>query len=261
MSTPEPGLRPLRIWNQSFTHPDETGHYHRRLKDYLAQLARPGCRIDIFGMDPPSRKHRITELRCAVEVVRNAVRAEREGYDAFIVGHFQDAGLWEARSAVNIPVVGLGESSMLHACTLGRKIGLITIDPLFIPIHEEQIERYGLQHRVVATVAVRSGPADYERAFADPEFAKIVRAKYVKQILPLAERGIEVIIPAGGLPLMLLADEPGLETGGAVILNGLAVAVKAAETAVDLQRMIGLGPSRASTFIAPTEAALKTLMS
>ena len=88
-------------------------------------------------MIPPSRKHRITELRCAVEAVRNAIRAEREGYDAFVLGHFQDAGLWEARAAVRIPVVGLGESAMLHACTLGRSIGLITIDPLFLPIHAD----------------------------------------------------------------------------------------------------------------------------
>lgn len=251
--------KPIRIWNQSFTHPHETHHYHTRLAAYLQDMARPGTTVDVLGMTPPSRKHRITELRCAVEAVRNAVRAEKEGYDAFILGHFQDAGLWEARASVKIPVIGLGEISMLYACTLGRKIGLITIDPLFIPIHEEQIARYGLQHRVVAVAAVNSGSADYERAFADAEFARSVREKYVRQILPLAERGIEIIIPAGGLPLMLLAEDQALETGGAVILNGLAVAVKAAETAVELRRIFGTEPSRASTFILPTEAALKTL--
>jgi allantoin racemase len=251
--------KPIRIWNQSFTHPQETGVYHRKLSAYLQGLARDGTTIDVRGMDPPSRKHRITELRCGVEVVRNAVRAEQEGYDAFIVGHFQDAALWEARASVSIPVIGLGESSMLHACLLGRTIGLITIDPLFIPIHEEQIERYGLQHRVKEVVAVKSGSADYERAFADAEVAKAVRAKYVAKILPLAERGVEVIIPAGGLPLMLLAEDKDLDTGGALILNGLAVAVKAAEMAVDLRRAVGMEPSRMSTFIKPTEAALKTL--
>ena len=260
-NVPSAVLPDLRVWYQSFTHPEETGEYHRRLTAFLAEVARPGCRVDVKGMIPPTRKHRITELRCAVEVVRNAIRAEQEGYDVFVVGHFQDAGLWDARSAVKIPVIGLGESAMLHACTLGRKIGLITIDPLFIPIHEEQIERYGLQHRVVMTVAVQSGTSDYERAFADAEFAKTVREKYAKQIQPLVERGIEVIIPAGGLPLMLLADGGPLETGGAVILNGLAVAVKAAETAADLRRLVGMEPSRASTFIMPHEAALKTLMS
>lgn len=250
----------LRVCYQSFTHPEETGAYHKKLSAFLAAAARPDTRIDVQGMVPPSRKHRITELRCAVEVVRNAIRAEQAGYDAFVVGHFQDAGLWEARASVRIPVIGLGESAMLHACVLGRKIGLITIDPLFIPIHEEQIERYGLQHRVVMTVAVQSGTSDYERAFADPDFARAVRAKYVKQIQPLIDRGIEVIIPAGGLPLMLLADGGPLDAGGAIVLNGLAVSVKAAEVAVELRRQYGTEPSRASTFLLPTDAAVKTLM-
>ena len=249
----------MRIWYQSFTHPEETGAYHGRLKAFLAAAARPDCEIVVHGMIPPSRKHRITELRCAVEAVRNALRAEEEGYDAFVVGHFQDAGLWETRSAVRIPVIGLGESSMLHACTLGRLIGLITIDPLFLPIHAEQIERYGLQHRVIKTVAVQSGTQDYERSFADPAFAATVREKYVKQIRPLIDAGIEVIIPAGGLPLMLLADGAPIDTGGAIILNGLAVSIKAAEMAVDLRRQYAVEPSRASTFLLPTEAAIKSL--
>lgn len=33
-------------------------------------------------------------LQRAREVICNAVRAEREGYDAFVIGHFQDAGLY-----------------------------------------------------------------------------------------------------------------------------------------------------------------------
>ncbi len=40
------------------------------------------------------------------------MRAEREGYDAFVIGHFQDAGLYEARSVTNLPVLALGEASM-----------------------------------------------------------------------------------------------------------------------------------------------------
>src|SRR5690606_35019285 len=126
---PQEPARPLRIWYQSFTEPNETGHYHERLVRYAASAARQGTSIEVRGMTPPSRRHRITELRCAVDVVRNAVTAERDGYDAFLVGHFQDSGLYEARSCVDIPVIGLGECSMLHACTLGATIGLITIHP------------------------------------------------------------------------------------------------------------------------------------
>ena len=53
--------------------------------------------VDIKGITPhDSYAHALVEMRCAREVICNAVRAEREGYDAFVIGHFQDAGLYEA---------------------------------------------------------------------------------------------------------------------------------------------------------------------
>jgi len=229
------------------------------LADYLARAARAQTKFELAGMDPPSRKHRITELRCAVDVVRNALRAEREGYDAFILGHFQDSGLWEARSAVKIPVIGLGEQTMLHACTLGGRIGLITIDPYYIPFHREQIRRYGLEQRVTAVTAVQTSAQDYVRAMDDPAGRRAIRDQYQAQIDALVAQGVEVVVPAGGLPSMLLEDEKDMPMRGAILLNGLAVAVKAAEGAVELRRLNGTGPSRASTFAPPSEAALKTL--
>lgn len=47
----------------------------------------------------------MVEFRCAREMICNAIQAEREGYDAFIVGHFQNAGPYEARAAVDTPVI------------------------------------------------------------------------------------------------------------------------------------------------------------
>lgn len=141
--------KPIRIWYQSFTDPRETVHYHELLVRYAAGASRQETTIEVKGMSPPGRSHRSTELRCAVDVVRNAIAAERSGYDAFLLGHFQDSGLYEARACVGIPVIGLGESAMLHACTLGSTIGLVTISPVYIPFHREQVRRYGLQDRVV----------------------------------------------------------------------------------------------------------------
>jgi allantoin racemase len=249
----------LRVWYQSFTDHDETRLYHDRLEAHLNAAASEGNRIEVVGMRPPARKHRITELRCALEAVRNAVRAEREGYDAFILGHFQDAGLWEARSAVKIPVVGLGESAMLHACTLGHSIGLVTIHPLFISIHHDQIRRYGLEHRVVSVVAVDSSAGDYVRAFADPEAARALAAEYERKIGDLVKQGIEVVLPAGGLPSLLFGAQMTLSAAPAAVLDSTAIAVKSAEMAVDLMRFNGTAPSRAGAFIAPTDAAFEAI--
>ena len=44
-------------------------------------------------------------------MICNAIQAEKDGYDGFAVGHFQEPGLYEARASVDIPVHGLGEAS------------------------------------------------------------------------------------------------------------------------------------------------------
>jgi allantoin racemase len=249
----------VRIFYQSFTDPDETHRYHSKLQDYATGAGRSGTRVDVIGMRPASRRHRITELRCAMDVVRNAIQAERDGFDAFVLGHFQDSGLWEARSAVDIPVIGLGESAMLHACTLGRSIGLVTIHPIFIPFHQDQIRRYGLEQRVTAVEAVDSSSTAYVKAFDDRKAAKALAGEYARVIGGLVNRGIEVVLPAGGLPSLLFGDDLRLSAGESVILDSISVAIKAAEMAVELKRHNGTRVSRVSTFMLPTEAAFNAI--
>jgi allantoin racemase len=146
-----------RVWYQSFTDPDVDAAYFDRLSAYLRSVAGPGIEVDAHGIQPGDRYlHPITEFRCAAQVIANALEAQDRGYAAFVIGHFQEPALNEALAAVDIPVIGLGEASMFHACTLGRKVGLVTINPVFVPYHEEQIARHGLGERVVAVRAVQA---------------------------------------------------------------------------------------------------------
>jgi Asp/Glu/hydantoin racemase len=69
---------------------------------------------------------------------------------------------------VKIPVLGLGEATLLHACTMGRKLGLLAINPAFIPAHNEQICRYGLQQRIAGIRAMEANISDYMEAFTSP---------------------------------------------------------------------------------------------
>ena len=97
--------RPARLWYQSFVHPTEQA--------LLDAAAGPGVRFEVHGLDPPDHLfHPLTEFRCAAQTIRNALDAERAGYDAFVIGHFQEPGLLEIRGAVDIPVVGLGEATL-----------------------------------------------------------------------------------------------------------------------------------------------------
>jgi hypothetical protein len=48
----------------------------------------------------------------AIIAVDNVIAADECGYDACVIGHFQDPGLYEASSAVPIPIIGTGEATM-----------------------------------------------------------------------------------------------------------------------------------------------------
>src|SRR5215831_2439813 len=121
--------RPARLWYQSFVHPTEQAPYIERLQALLDAAAGPGIRFEVHGLDPPDHLfHPLTEFRCAAQTIRNALDAERAGYDAFVIGHFQETGLLEIRGAVDMPVVGLGEATLLAALSMGRQLGLVTID-------------------------------------------------------------------------------------------------------------------------------------
>ena len=246
----------MRILWQGFVDPAVHHAYVERLTDYLSRLAGPDTTFEFRGLDPPDRHlHRITETRCAAQAVASVIEAEDEGFDAVILGHFQDSGLWDARAAVDIPVLGLGETSMLHACTLGHRIGLVTISPVFVRWHEEQIVRYRLEHRVVGVRAMETSVELYMQAFEDQPAYGEVRRQFVAQAAPLAAAGVEIVIPAGGLPALLLRDEHDLEIGGATVLNPTAVTAKQAETAVELRRLSGTRTSRHSTFASPPREA------
>ena len=140
-------------------------------------------------------------------MIRNALEAERGGIDAFIIGHFQEPGLLEIRGALDIPVVGLGEATMLAALSMGRRFGLVTIDPVFIEWHERQVRAHGLDQRLAGVHAIRVDLEGFMRAFTDETRYAAVRADFVEQVRPLVAAGAEVIIPAGGLPMLLFARD------------------------------------------------------
>jgi Asp/Glu/hydantoin racemase len=245
----------MRIWYQSFVD-EENGHdYWVHLRAHIAAITDPDTEVVVHGITPhDSYAHPIVEFRCAREVICNAVRAEREGYDAFVIGHFQDAGLYEARSVVDIPVVALGEATMLQACTLGQRSGIVTINTRYIPWFHQQLGRYGLRERIAGVHAMQFEPGQILAAFGDDDRLAQVRELFEAQARPLVAQGVEVLIPGGGIPMLLFSQIRAHRVDGAPVINGIPIAVKQAELAVRLRALTGLGVSRTGEFVkAPPE--------
>jgi Asp/Glu/hydantoin racemase len=247
----------MRLVWQGFTHPSATGAYNDALVAHLNAAAREGTTVEFRGVVPPDRHiHRLTEWRCSVQALRSAIEAEREGADAVVLGHFQEAGLWELRATLDVPVLGLGEASMLWACQLGFRFGLVTIHPLFIPWHEQQARQYALDARLAGARSMRTSVDQYVAAFGgDEAAADDMERQFLEEARPLVAAGAEVLIPAGGFPALLLARRGVTEVDGALVLDANAVVVKMAEAAVDLRAFNGTVASRRSTFALPSPEA------
>lgn len=251
----------MRIWYQSYVDYENGATYWDELRKHLDAIVDPGTTIDIKGITPhDSYAHPIVEFRCAREVICNAVKAEREGYDAFVIGHFQDAGLYEARSVVDIPVLGMGEASMLHACQLGQRSGIVTINRRYIPWFHHQIGRYGLEKRVAGVHAMQFEPGQILSAFGSDERLAQVRSLFEEQARPLVADGVDVLIPGGGIPMLLFSQIAAHRVDGAPVINGIPIVVKQAEMQVRLRRLSGLGVSRTSDYVKPPLEIIEEFM-
>ena len=246
-----------KIWFQGATDRVHMAPYIGKVEAHLKAILEPGVSYTFNTTSPPATTtHALTEYRIGTAFVRGAVEAEKQGYAAMVITHFQDAGLAEVKSVVDIPVIGLGETTLMHACTLGRKLGLITINPVFVPWHEDQVIRYGLQQRVVGIRAVPATVADFIAAFASREGFKKLKPLWERECRTLLDAGADVIVPAGGLPMMLFSGE----FEGVPVLNGITLIAKSAELAVKLRKLGMAKVSRRSNFASPPEKALKEFL-
>jgi allantoin racemase len=163
------------------------------------------------------------------------------GFDAFLIGNIADPGLREAREISNFPVLGLCETSLLLACMMGGSFSFVTINEKFNPRILENVARAGLEKRLAAMNPMQiDRTIDMDQGFSD----KLVQKKIVDQFLSAAnanvEQGAEVIIPAGGVPMAVLAHAGVHQAAKSTpILNGIVALVKMAEAAVKLDKIMG----------------------
>jgi len=251
-------MKKYKIWVQGATDRAQMLPYIRRVEAHLKEILDPAFSFTFNSTTPPATTtHALTEYRIGAAFVRGAVKAERQGYDGMMITHFQDAALAEVKSVAKIPVLGLGETTLFHACTLGRKLGLVTINPTFIPWHEDQVIRYGLQSRVVGVRAVDARVSDFIDAFATKKAFDKLRPKWERECRALLDAGADVIVPAGGLPMMLFSGE----FNGAPVVNGVTLLAKSTEMAIKLREKAGMfAVSRRSNYAHPPDKALKEFL-
>ncbi len=243
----------MRIWYQSFASFDRLGGYASALREFLESFASPEVKFEVHGLERGGLGDQYRTFECfdTAEVIRNARRAEREGFDAVAIGNILDPGLREAREVVDIPVLGLCEASLFLACLMGRNFSLVTVNERFIPRIEENVQRYGLRERLCGIDTMGMEVEELDKAYRDPAWRERVVERFAGGVRRLLTGGAEVVIPAGGVAMLFLARAGVHMIEGVPILNGIVALVHVAEMAVRFRKTTGIFASRRLMYRGP----------
>ena len=255
---------PMRLWYQSFAKAGRFGAYPAALERTVERARDEGTEVRIEGttqqLGLADHHHRSIEYHDTAEVMNNALRAEAEGYDAFLIGNIADPGLFECRELVGIPVLGLCETSLHVACLMGTTYGLVTLNDKFSARVLQNVQRYRLEAQMAAVekMQFRHLP-EIAPAFSDEAQAAVLEAGFIGAATRCVERGAEVVMAAGGAIQVFLGERGVTNVAGAPVLNGSVLLVKMGELAVKMRQLTGSFGSKALTYASPGPEAIGIL--
>jgi allantoin racemase len=188
-------------------------------------------RLQVF---PGTPEHREVNV---LEYLEAAYRAEDEGYAAAFINTIGDYGLLQARSQVNIPVIGAGESAMLLATTLGQRFSIVTIwPPSLVFLYDAVLDDYQLRHRCAS---VRFVTADAELGTKEEYVSDMnsQRTSIVDRVVAECERAVQEdhcdVIVLGCTCMAPIAPLVG-ERCSVPVIDGMRTGYKFAEMTVAL---------------------------
>lgn len=253
----------MRLFYQSVgvARRSTTGPYATTLRRQLQEAASPGTEVEVHGLSAGrgvADQYRYLEMLDAQEIVENGLRAEREGYDAVLVGNIFEPGLYELREQLNIPVIGLCEASVHMACLMGASFSVVNVNPKFKPRVIENVARCGLAGRLASLEHMRVERRELlDRAFEEDD----ARDEVVRQFTVAAEaalaKGAETVIPSGGIVMAILTMAGIHRIERAPVVNGVVALVKMGELAVGVRRLTGGFTSKQLTFAPPSGKVLQ----
>lgn len=250
----------MRIWYQSYSaigFDPRWAYYEEHLARYVRQVARPTTEVSVHGvpvMAPGMVDSRYLQHMHARQVHDNALAAERQGYDAFVLGGMLDLAYHELGELLTIPAVFIAETSFHVACLLSPTFSVVAPNEAVLRGIEARVADYGLGRRYVPGVHLGGQPLEeMVESFADPGPVLDRIARAAREVI---QRGARMIVPGFGALNVFLVAQGVRECDGVPVLDNTAVLIKMAEARVDLHRR-GTRRGRWGSGPAPAPEALR----
>jgi Asp/Glu/hydantoin racemase len=247
-----------RILYLSLSNERYSSNYFPFLRRYAGAVAGADTELELRG----ARVGRIDSYRFwesldTVSILDSALDAEQRGFDAVAIGNILDPGLREARSMVDIPVLGLGETSMLAACMMGSRFSLVGVNPYFGGRFEENVAKYGFKERLAALEFLSLTPHELDACFSDEAARRRAVEAFLRTARSTLDAGAEVVIPGGGRLTAFLNAQGVREMDGAPVLDGTATLIAMTEAAVRVRAAAGTFVSRRRLYARAPEEVIR----
>ena len=147
-------------------NPLATSNFDKPMYEYLCAAKEEDTAIDVVSLEkgPMHLEYRLYEAFVLLDTLKRVKQAEKEGYDATIIGCFYDLGLLEAREIVEkMCIAGPAESSMHIASTLGNKFSIIVGRNKWIPQMMENVVNKGFKDKLASFKSIGLGVYEFRK--------------------------------------------------------------------------------------------------
>lgn len=218
-----------------FINPVGTGIFDEAMLEIINEVKRPDVEVKVVHLSkgPVHVEYHYYEHLNLGETLEWVRWAEKEGYDAVVIGCFYDPGLREARELVSIPVIAPAEATMHVAATLGHKFSIMVGRRKWIPKMESNVYQYGLEKKLASFRVIN---------FTVPRMAeepvKLKESILVEAKKAVEEDGAEVIVLGCTIESGFMKEL--ISKLGVPVLDAVVTSWKYAEMMADLHRKVGL---------------------
>jgi allantoin racemase len=242
-----------RIWWQSLSATEWAGPYQAYLTkhaeavlDGAAEFHLSGLPAATFGEFPPMGLlgYPLASHVLTYQIPSLAIEAEQQGYSAFVLASYSEPHLRVVRSAVDITVASVAESTLFAACGNAQRIGIVAITPQLRQIIWDIVARHGLSSRV-AHIAVLE-PVVLEHELADAAFSdpSDIAGRFERAAAECAAAQADMVIAGEGILSEVIHKAGMREAAGVPVMDCLGVTLLHTLFQISAARRAGLARGR-----------------
>ncbi len=252
----------MKLWYQNVTNIDIRPEYKKAITDYTNSVADPGTVVECYGVPTEVGGVEYNSIRYLDVgwILSGAITAERNGYDAFIIGNGLDSGIQEARELVNIPVIGHLQTALLLMSTMAKNFSMVVSHKKLASYWEGLIARYGFKDRLVSIVGLDVELNMLEKLYSDKKFDEARIDEILDQFKKAVAAGAEMLYISPASMYFRLEKRGITEVDGAPIFNSIPAVIKMAELMVKYRQITGMFISRKLTYALPPRELVDQLI-